>query len=84
MRNSQEVGLIRKYLRFGLILLILAVLVLAASAFIATKHMQEKADEVPLNNSSSNITSHAAASNDTNKTTAGPITIPLEKPPFIN
>ncbi len=76
--------MIRKYLRIGLILLVLAVLVLAASAFIATKLTHEKASEVPLNNSSSNTTGHASASNDTNKTPAGPISIPLEKPPFID
>jgi hypothetical protein len=61
---------------------LLAVLILAVSVILRTDHSQ-KIDETSLNNSSTNF-SHFPASNTTNKTPSGPVSIPLEKPPFIN
>ena len=83
MRKNQEVGLIMKYLRIGLVLLILAVLVLATSACITKSPTQEKADENFVNNSS-NDTAQFTGSNDTDNTSVDPVSIPLEKPPFID
>ena len=72
-----------KYLKIGLVLLILAVIVLATSACITKSPAQEKADENFVNNSS-NDTSLFTVSNDTDNTSVDPVSIPLEKPPFID
>lgn len=72
-----------KYLRIGLVLLILAVLVLATSACITKSPTQEKADENFVNNST-NDTAQFTVSNDTDNTSVDPVSIPLEKPPFID
>ncbi len=72
-----------KYLRIGLVLLILAVLVLATSACITKSPTQEKADENFVNNSS-NDTARFTESNDTDNTSVDPVSIPLEKPLFID
>ena len=72
-----------KYLRIGLVLLILAVLVLATSACITKSPTQEKADENFVNNSS-NDTAQFTGSNDTDNTSVDPVSIPLEKSPFID
>jgi len=67
-----------KYLRIGLVLLILA-----TSACITKSPTQEKADENVVNNSS-NDTALFTGSNDTDNTSVDPVSIPLEKPPFID
>jgi len=72
-----------KYLRIGLVLLILAVLVLATSACITKSSTQEKADENSVNNSI-NDTTQFTGYNDTDNTSVDPVSIPLEKPPFID
>jgi len=72
-----------RYLRIGLVLFILAVLVLATSACITKSPTQEKADENSMNNSS-NDTARFTGSNDTDNTSVDPVSIPLEKPPFID
>ena len=72
-----------KYLRIGLVLLILAVLVLATSACITKSPTQEKTDENFVNNSS-NDTAQFTGSNDTDNISVDPVSIPLEKPPFID
>ena len=72
-----------KYLRIGLVLLILVVLVLATSAYITKSPTQEKADENSMNNNS-NDTARFTGSNDTDNTSVDPVSIPLEKPPFID
>jgi len=72
-----------KYLRIGLVLLILAVLVLATTACITKSPTQEKADENSVNNSS-NDTARFTGSNDTDNTSVDPVSIPLEKPLFID
>ena len=72
-----------KYLRIGLVLLILAVLVLATSACITKSPTQEKANENIVNNHSKD-TAQFTGSNDTDNTSVDPVSIPLEKPPFID
>jgi hypothetical protein len=72
-----------KYLRIGLVLLILAVLVLATSACITKSPTQEKADENSVNNSI-NDTTQFTGYNDTDNRSVDPVSIPLEKPPFID
>ena len=72
-----------KYLKIALVLLILAVLVLATSACITKSPAHEKADENFVNNSS-NDTARFTGSNDTGNKSVDPVSIPLEKPPFID
>jgi len=72
-----------KFLRIGLVLLILAVLVLATSACITKSPTQEKADENSVNNSI-NDTTQFTGYNDTDNRSVDPVSIPLEKPPFID
>ena len=73
-----------KYLRIGLVLLILAVLVLATSACIMKSPTQEIEDENIVNSSGNDTGDQAADINDTTNRSAGPVSIPLEKPPFID
>jgi len=61
-----------KYLRIGLVLLILVVLVLATSACITKSPTQEKADENSVNNSI-NDTTQFTGSNDTDNTSVDPV-----------
>jgi hypothetical protein len=72
-----------KYLRTGFVLLMLAVIVLASSACITKSPTQEIADENSANNSS-NETPRFTETNDTDNTSVNPVSIPLEKPPFID
>jgi len=72
MRKNREVGVIMKYLRIGLVLLILVVLVLATSACITKSPTQEKADENSVNNSI-NDTTQFTGSNDTDNTSVDPV-----------
>ena len=73
-----------KYLRTGLVLLILAVLMLATSACITKSPTQEIEDETIVNSSYNDTGDLAVDLNDTTNRSAGPISIPLEKPPFID
>lgn len=75
---------IRKYLIIRLILLISAVLILVASAFLGTKVNQENASEDIVNNSSSTDASQVATNNETDGVSIDPVSIPLERPPFID
>jgi len=84
MRKNREIGVIMKYLRIGLVLLILAVLVLATSACITKSPTQEIEDENIVNSSGNDTGDQAADINDTTNRSAGPVSIPLEKPPFID
>jgi hypothetical protein len=72
-----------KYLRTGFILFILAVIVFASSACITKPPAREIADENSANNSS-NETARFTGTNDTDNISVDPISIPLEKPPFID
>jgi hypothetical protein len=72
-----------KYLRTGFVLLMLAVIVLASSACITKSPTRGISDENPANNSS-NETDRFTGNNDTDNTSVNPVSIPLEKPPFID
>ena len=73
-----------KYMRIGLVLLILTVLVLATSACITKSPTQEIENETIVNSSYNDTGDQAADINDTTNRSAGPVSIPLEKPPFID
>lgn len=77
------VGNIKNYLKIVLVILVLAVLLFAGSAFISTEHNQQT-EKNSVNNSTINNTSPEAASNGTEKSSVNPISISLEKPPFID
>lgn len=73
-----------KYLRIWLVLLILAVLMLATSACITKFPTQDLGNETIVNSSGNDTDDQAADLNDTTNRSAGPVSIPLEKPPFID
>lgn len=72
-----------KYLRTGFVVLMLATIVLASSACITKPPAREIADENSANNSS-NETARFKETNDTDNISINPVSIPLEKPPFID
>lgn len=76
--------IMKKYLKFGFALILIAVTVLAAFAIISPDEYQEKAPEVNSINNSNNISSQTAAPINTGDTPVGNVAIPLEKPPFID
>jgi len=73
-----------KYLRIGLVLLILIVLVLSTSACITKSSTQEIEDETIVNSSYNDTGDQSVGINDTTNRSTGPVSIPLEKPPFID
>jgi hypothetical protein len=85
MRKSQEEGLIKVNIKIVLLILILAIIVFALSIFPGAQPAQKNDNKTSLNYSNTSITpGQVPASNTTNKTRTGAISIPLEKPPFID
>ncbi len=68
----------------GLVLLILIIFIFAVSALTETDLAQEIEDENIVNSSGNDTGDQAADLNDTTNISAGPVSIPLEKPPFID
>ena len=66
----------------GLVLLML--IIFAVSAFIETDPTHEIENETIVNSSGNDTSDQTADINDTTNRSAGPVSIPLEKPPFIN
>ena len=68
-----------------IVIIILIIYIVSAATNPYTKFADEEAVEVIENNVSINDTNQLAESlNDTNETPSGPVSIPLEKPPFID
>ena len=86
MKLKHEVATINinKNAMIGLVLLILIIFIFAESAFTETDLTQEIEDENIVNSSGNNTGDQAAGLNDTTNRSAGPVSIPLEKPPFID
>ena len=68
----------------GLVLLILITVIFAVSAFTETNPSQEIEDETIVNSSGNDTGDQDADINDTTNRSADPVSIPLEKPPFID
>jgi len=66
----------------GLVLLLL--IIFAVSAFIETYPTQEIENETIVNSSYNDTGDQAVGLNDTTNRSADPVSIPLEKPPFID
>jgi len=66
----------------GLVLLIL--IIFAVSAFTETDPTQEIENETIVNSSYNDTADQAVDINDTTNRSAGLVSIPLEKPPFID
>ena len=75
---------INKNAMIGLVLLILIIFIFAVSAFTEIDPTQEIENETIVNSSSNDTDDQAADLNDTTNRSAGPVSIPLEKPPFID
>jgi hypothetical protein len=86
MKWKQEVAAINinKNAMIGLVLLMLITLIFAVSAFTETDPTQEIENETIVNSSGNDTGDQAADINDTTNRSAGPVSIPLEKPPFID
>ena len=68
-----------------IVIIISIIYIVSAATNPYTKFADEEAVEVIENNVSINDTNQLAESlNDTNETPSGPVSIPLEKPPFID
>jgi len=65
-------------------LVLLILIIFAVSAFTETYPTQEIEDETIVNSSCNDTGDQAADLNDTSNRSAGPVSIPLEKPPFID
>lgn len=81
--QKNEDGLIRINIKIVLLLLILAIIVLALSIFPGAEPSQKNDNKISLNDSNTSTT-QVPASNTTNKNRTSPVSIPLEKPPFID
>lgn len=68
----------------GLVLLMLITVIFAVSAFTKTVPAQEIENETIVNSSYNDTSDQAGDINDTTNRSAGPVSIPLEKPPFID
>ena len=68
----------------GLVLLMLITVIFAVSAFTETDPTQDIENETIVNSSYNDTGDQAADLNDTTNRSAGPVSIPLEKPPFID
>lgn len=68
----------------GLVLLMLITVIFAVSAFTEIYPIQKIEDETIVNSSCNGTGDQAADFNDTTNRSAGPVSIPLEKPPFID
>ena len=86
MKWKQEVAAINinKNAMIVLVLLMLITLIFAVSAFTETDPTQEIEGETIVNSSCNDTGDQAADLNDTTNRSAGPVSIPLEKPPFID
>ena len=68
----------------GLVLLILTIFIFAVPAFTETDLTQEIENETIVNNSYNDTGDQTADLDNTTDRSAGPVSIPLEKPPFID
>ena len=68
----------------GLVLLILITVIFVASAFTEADPTQEIENESIVNSSYNDTGEQTANLDNTNETPSGPVSIPLEKPPFID
>ena len=68
----------------GLVLLMLITVIFAVSAFTEIDPTQEIENETIVNSSGNDTGDQVADINDTTNRSAGPVSIPLEKPPFID
>ena len=86
MKQEQEDATItiNKNAIIGLVLLMLITVIFAVSAFTESDPTQEIENETIVNSSSNDTGDQAADINDTTNRSAGPVSIPLEKPPFID
>jgi len=86
MKREQEDATINinKNTMIGLVLLILIIFIFVVSALTETDLTQEIEDETIVNNSCNDTSDQAADLNNTTNISAGPVSIPLEKPPFID
>ena len=86
MKQEQEDATItiNKNAIIGLVLLMLITVIFAVSAFTESDLIQEIENETIVNSSSNDTGDQAADINDTTNRSAGPVSIPLEKPPFID
>jgi len=86
MKQEQEVTAINinKNAMIGLVLLMFITVIFIVSAFTETDPTREIEDETVVNSSCNDTGDQAADINDTTNRSAGPVSIPLEKPPFID
>ena len=86
MKWKQEVAAINtnKNVMIGLVLLMLITVIFTVSAFTEIDPTQEIEDETIVNSSYNDTGDQTADLNDTTNKSAGPVSIPLEKPPFID
>lgn len=86
MKWKQEVAAINinKNAIIVLVLLMLITVIFAVSAFTEIYPTQEIENETIVNSSCNDTSDQAADFNDTTNRSAGPVSIPLEKPPFID
>ena len=68
----------------GLVLLILITVIFAVSAFNEIDTTQYLENETIVNSSGNDTGDQAADINNTTNRSTGPVSIPLEKPPFID
>ena len=68
----------------GLLLLVLITVIFTVSAFTEIDSTQEIENESIVNSSCNDTGDQIADLNDTTNRSAGPVSIPLEKPPFID
>ena len=86
MKREQEDATINinKNAMIGLVLLILITVIFVASAFTETDPTQEIENESIVNSSYNDTDEQTANLDNTTDRSAGPVSIPLEKPPFID
>ena len=86
MKLKQEIATINinKNAMIGLVLLMLIIVIFAVSAFREIDPTQDLENETIVNSSGNDTGDQAADINDTTNRSAGPVSIPLEKPPFID
>ena len=86
MKREQEAATINinKNAMIGFVLLILTIFIFAVSALTETDLTQEIENETIVNSSYNDTSDQTVDFNNTNDSPAGPVSIPLEKPPFID
>lgn len=86
MKQEQEDATItiNKNAMIGLVLLMLITVIFAVSAFTEIDPTQEIENETIVNSSCNDTSDQAADLNDISNRSAGAVSIPLEKPPFID